>query len=380
MKKIVLIASAALLAGCASDSRLSRDEPAPLAEFSPEFEIQEIWSGTAGSGAGGHVLQFTPLLRGETLYTADRNGRVYALSSRTGDTVWEVDLNTPLTSGVGGGEGLVIVASRRGELLALDPASGSKLWASPVVSEVLSPVAQSGNLVVAQSLDGKIHALSATDGKRLWVHGRSEPTLTLRGTSQPVLIGEYVFTGFASGKIAALHVRDGRVLWEMTVSAPRGRNEIERLVDIDAPVLISGDTLYAASYQGKLVAVDLKTGKTNWSRDVSTYTGVVADRRHIYVSDERGHVLAFDPRTGASVWKQDKLSGRRLSRPAPLGDHIVVADYEGFLHWLSAEDGHFVARHRAGSDPIAVAPVSEGKVVYIADQEGRLAALRAAGR
>jgi outer membrane protein assembly factor BamB len=96
------------------------------------------------------------------------------------------------------------------------------------------------------------------------------------------------------------------------------------------------------------------------------------------VADERGHVLAYDPRTGASVWKQDKLHARSLSRPAVVKGHVVVADHEGFLHWLSADDGHFVSRYRLGEDPIEAAPRGDGDVVYVADQEGRLAALRLA--
>jgi outer membrane protein assembly factor BamB len=225
-------------------------------------------------------------------------------------------------------------------------------------------------------MDGKIYGLSAKDGKRLWIYTRTEPTLSLRGTSTPVIIGDFIFTGFASGKMVALRLNDGRLLWEMNVASARGRNEIERLVDIDAAVVILGETLFAASYQGKIIAVDLKTGKTNWSRDMSTYTGVAADRRNVYVSDAQGQVIALDQQNGATIWKQDKLRARGLSRPSVVGGQVSVADQEGYVHWLSAEDGHFVARYRVSSSPIQAPAVVAGENLYVATQSGQLAALR----
>jgi outer membrane protein assembly factor BamB len=376
VKQLILLIVVSLLAACAGESRLQREEPAPLVDFSPERKVKELWTVSAGVGAGKHVLQFAPLLLDNAIYTADREGRVFCISADRGTIAWDVSLGTALTVGAGGGEGRIVVASKAGEVIALDQADGKVLWKSPISGEILAPASVRGGVVVAQTMDGKLYGLSAADGKKLWTYSRSEPTLSLRGTSSPVVIGDYIFTGFASGKLVALRLGDGRLLWEMTVAAPRGRNEIERLVDVDAAVLIVGETLFTASYQGKIVAVDLKSGKTIWSRDTSTYTGVAADRRNVYVSDEHGHVVALDQQNGASVWKQDKLRARVLSRPTVVDGHVAVSDYEGYVHWLSADDGHFVARYRVASDPIQAPPAVAGEILYVANQGGLLAALQ----
>ena len=162
---------------------------------------------------------------------------------------------------------------------------------------------------------------------------------------------------------------------EFTVSQPRGRNEVERMVDVDAPLLIVRDTLYAASYQGKIVAVDMRaSGRLLWTRDASTFSGMDAGRGNIYLSDEKGHVLALDQATGASVWKQDKLRGRGLSAPAYINGYVVVGDYQGYLHWLSAEDGRFVARYRVGSDAVTARAIPGAQALYVLNQGGSLAA------
>lgn len=379
MSRFVLVAACALLLGaCASGSRIAREQPSPLPEFAIERQVRTLWSADAGKSVGEHVLRLTPAYAEEKLFTADRAGLVSAFRASDGEVVWRTDLDAPITTPVGVGEGLAVVASKKGEVFALGAKDGKRLWASAVSSEVLAAPAVAAGVVVVQSIDGKLFGLQASDGKRLWVYSRSEPALSLRGTSRPVVGGEYVFAGFASGRVAGLRVSDGRLVWEHVVTEPRGRNEVERLVDVDAPVLLAGDTLYAAAYQGKVVAVDLRSGRISWSRDVSTYVGMSADSRNLYIADESGRVTAFDRASGASVWKQDALRGRRLGAPARVGSYVAVGDYEGYLHWLSVDDGHFVSRERAGSGPLLAGAAASEDVLYVLTHGGELTALQVA--
>ena len=231
-------------------------------------------------------------------------------------------------------------------------------------------------MVVVQSMDGKLAGLSVRDGKRSWVYERLEPALSLYGTASPIAARDIVITGFASGKIAAVQIKDGKSLWEMAVTQPRGRNEVERLVDVDASPVIVGNMLFAASYQGKIIAVDMLTGRILWSRDVSTYTGMDADSRNIYLTDADGEVIAYDQHTGASVWKQEHLRARQLTAPRYMDGMVAVGDFEGYVHWLSSDDGHFVARYRVNHDPIRSQALTGHDMFYVCSQSGRLVALR----
>ena len=76
-------------------------------------------------------------------------------------------------------------------------------------------------MVVVQTVDGKLTGLSVADGKRLWVYERSEPALSLIGTAAPIVVDDFVLSGFASGKIVALNIKDGRALWGSSQSATR---------------------------------------------------------------------------------------------------------------------------------------------------------------
>jgi len=371
-----LFACVLLAGGCASESRIEREQPAPLADFTPQARVQQLWSAELGPLGGKRDVTLAPVVDGDTLYCADTFGGVSALSAADGRLLWRTKFEAAVTAATGVGEGLVLVGTKNGEIIALDKASGERRWSAVAPSEVLAPPVAQAGVVVVQTVDGKLTGLSAKDGAKLWGYERSEPALSLRGTSTPIVVGDTVLTGFASGKVVALSLREGRLLWELAVAQPHGRNEIERLVDVDVPLLVTRDALFAASYQGKLVAIDAQTGRVNWSRDISTYSGMDADRSAVYATDERGQVLALDQKTGASLWRQEKLRARALSAPAYFDDAVVVGDFEGYVHWLARDDGRFIARYRLNGTPIRARAVAGVDALYVVDQDGKIAALR----
>jgi len=364
------------LGGCSWFGGTDVEPPAVLVNFEPSVSIKEIWSVNIGTGPDRQFLRLGPARHGDTIYTVDVKGRVRALAQQDGKERWRTDLGLQITGGAGFGDDLVLVASRKGVVVALDKDKGRELWRAQVASEVLAPPAADAGVVVVQSVDGKLTGLESATGKRLWIVDRSEPALSLRGTATPVILSDAVLTGFGSGKIVAVNLKNGRLLWETPVAQPQGRSEIERLIDVDIPVLVSDRTLLAAAYQGKIVAVNLESGRLLWSRDISTYSALAADSSNVYVSDARGNVYALDLQSGSTVWKQDKLALRRLSAPTVTGNAVAVADFEGYVHWLAREDGRFLARERAARAAVLTAPIADGSTLYVNTQNGYLAALR----
>ena len=377
MKRILLAVLLIGLGGCSWFGSSSNVEPpAELVDFSPALKVQEVWSRDIGKGPGERYLKLTPAEQGNTLYVSDRRGRVQALDADNGDERWRTDLDLEVSAGLGLGDDLVVIATLKGQVVALDRKSGKERWRAHVTSEVLAPPAIGDGVVVVQSVDGRVTGFAADTGKRLWLVERNEPALSLRGTSTPVVVADAVLAGFASGKLAALNLRDGRLLWEIPVSEPHGRTEIERLIDVETPVLVTAQALIAAAYQGRIVAVSLENGRLLWSREISTYSALSADADNVYVSDARGVVYALDLRSGATVWKQDKLHGRHLSAPMVTGQAVAVGDFEGYIHWLARDDGRFLARTRIASAAVLAPPLANGTTLYVEAQNGELAAFR----
>lgn len=351
-------------------------EPAELTDINPQVALEELWSTRIGSGNGEKYTQLAPVASGDNLFAADVRGRVVAVNRHNGDDLWEVDVEANLTGGVGAGYGLVLVGSEEGEVIALSAADGSQRWRSTVSSEVLAAPQVNGQVVLVQSTDDNLHALDPETGERRWTYDNTVPVLTLRGTSRPLLGDNLVVAGFANGKLVGLNAANGQLVWEYRVGIPTGDSELERIVDIDGELAAAGDTVYAASYQGRVSAVDAQTGVSRWDRDTSSHRGVGVDEEQVYLVDADGQLHALNRYSSQPVWQQDGLKHRGLTTPVVIGSSVVVGDFEGYLHLLAVGSGDFVGRVQLDSSGIRSRPLVLGDTLYVMSNGGRLAALR----
>ena len=288
-------------------------------------------------------------MAGDTIYLANAGGDIGAMNVVSGKVLWQKalyhsDTKERIAAGPGYGEGIIVLANNKAEVFALKDGSGEELWRQKVSSEVLTKPVINGNKVFVQTVDGKVFALAKDSGKKLWVEGREIPALTLRGNSHPLVVKDKLLVGFSTGELVAYNIETGKVIWESAIAVPKGRTDLERIVDIDGLFSANDDTIYVVSYQGKIASVALEDGRLIWSRDMSSYTGVTTDDHQIYVTDEKGYIWALDKNSGATLWRQEKLADRYLTAPTILDNTIVVADVGGYVFWLSKEDGDILAQ------------------------------------
>ncbi|MCI0400247.1 MAG: outer membrane protein assembly factor BamB [Gammaproteobacteria bacterium] len=350
------------------------DPPTPLEEFDATLQVVTLWTKQAGKGEGERYLRLTPAATPERIYTADPRGEVSAFDTSNGQLLWQVDTDEQISGGPGISEGLVLVGTSEGQVLAVAEEEKKVQWETHVSSEVLAPPLIADNVALIRTVDGKIFALNARSGEQLWVYERTVPALTLRGTGGPVVAGDMVICGFASGRLVALELSAGKPIWETPVAIPSGRSELERMVDIDTTPYVVDGTVYVATIHGRIAAIDQASGRMIWNRDMSSYAGVDVDERNVYVTDDQSHIWALDRSTGTSRWKQEKLHARAATAPASIGDFIVVGDLEGYLHWMHKDDGRFVARVRAADDGIIAPPIVINNVLYAYTTGGMLGA------
>jgi outer membrane protein assembly factor BamB len=362
------------LAACNRDSK-KVDPPAELVKFKPTLEIQQAWSTGTGGGDEDLRLALVPAVQEGRVFTAGVDGEVQALLLANGKRVWITGTKLPLSAGPGAGFGLVAAGSSEGEVVVLDASNGALRWKARVGAEVMAPPAIGEGRVIVHTVDGRVHALRSTDGKVAWNYEQPSPRLTLRGSSPPVIAGENVYVGFDNGKVVALGLANGDVLWETTVSPGRGRSELERLVDVDAAVRVSGNDLFVAGFQGRVAMIAMENGQGAWSRDLSSHRGLALDDEALYVTLSDGTMVSLLRRDGAERWRTAALQRRGVSAPAVLGDAVVVADFEGYLHWMDRATGRFVAREKAGGR-VTNGPVVADGLLLVQPDDGGVRAFR----
>ena len=337
------LALALALAACGVTEK-DYSHATPLMPIKADVVVKPVWVAPTGAVPRDAHAQLPPLVVDGQLYLANAGGDVGRLDVHTGALAWVVTLDDRLTGGPGVGGGLVLVGTRKAQLVALDAASGKERWRGLLSSEMLAVPQVAGDRIIAQCIDGQIIAFNGKDGKQLWSYSHPPPALTLRGTSSPQVVGDRIIAGFGDGVLVALSLKTGEVQWESTIAIPRGRNDLERLVDIDGLFRADDGAIYVASFQGRIAAVSSGDGSILWTRDMSSYEGLALGESQVFVTDADGQVWALDRRTGATLWRQDKLKGREVSAPAVVDGEVAVADYQGYVHWLSPDDGHFTAR------------------------------------
>jgi outer membrane protein assembly factor BamB len=381
-----LLLLAAVLGGCSAVSKTTDTvsgwfgsgkskaaQPAPLPPIKEGLQLAKVWSASAGD-AGRFV--FTPTADGEAVFVASAAGKVARLNVQNGNEVWRADSGKTLAAGAGAGAGLVLVGGRKGELIALDAATGTKRWEVVLSSEVTGMPMLERDVVIVRTGDGRVAGLSPADGNRKWLYVRQLPALSLQGTEGLAARDGMVYVGFSGGRLAALSADKGVQLWESTVSLPRGATELERVTDVVGNPVLDDKQVCAVSYQGRVACFERSKGTLIWARDISSSVGLGMDEQQVYVTDAKDAVTAFDKESGRAAWRQDKLANRRLTAPLALGRYVAVADFEGYVHLLSREDGSFAGRAKAEGGEVRAMPVDIGPGFAVQTAKGTVTAFR----
>ena len=379
-RTLVALAVLVGLSGCETIGEWFDDEdydptaPVELTDINETVVLDKRWSRSVGNGQGEGLYRLNPLLADGVIYVVSEEGELAAFDADSGKLRWESELEIPISGGVGKYRDSLLLGGADGLVMRLSAEDGSEIWRRPVTGEVLAAPQSNGEVVVAQAYDGKLMAFDYETGEKLWTFSNDVPVLTLRGTSTPIIYNDFVIAGFADGKVIAVSLDSGSVVWEARVAIAQGRSEIERIVDIDGTMAVQGAELYVASYQGRIVALEMRAGRKLWQRNVSSVSGVSVGFGNVYVADEDGTVSAF-LRNGQSIrWQNIELGYRELSRPTPIGSYVAVVDFEGYLHLLSQVDGVIVGRDRPDSDGARADMIAKGNILYVYGNSGELIA------
>ncbi len=378
--RTALVMSFALNAGCStitgwfSDDDFDPREPVELQKIDEQVKLKSRWSRGVGDGQGDGLYKINPILVNDSIYVASSEGKLASADAGAGRGRWKSELDLALSGGVGHHRDSIFVGASEGLVMRLSADSGKEIWRAVVSGEVLSAPQGDGRYVVAQTYDGKLMGVDYETGETRWTYTSDGPVLTLRGTGTPMILGDNAIAGFADGKVVAVNLRSGNVAWESRVAIPQGRSEIERIVDIDGSMAVQGNELYVASYQGRLVAIDTRSGRRLWQRNVSSVSGVGAGFGNVYVADDDGTISAF-LRNGQGVrWQNIDLGFRESSRPTPVNSYVATVDFEGYLHLLSQVDGEIVGRTKVDSKGARADMIARGNRLFVYTNDGALKA------
>lgn len=372
--KYICIGAVVLLSGCSMfSSKKEINPPAPLVEFKATKNVHTLWKVSVPKSEN---YQFSPALAADSVYAAGADGTIVRINVKSGQTDWRINAKMKLTAGVGSDGATVAVVGEKGVVLAYDN-TGKLLWKAQASSEVLSAPAVGSGLVIVRSLDNRIAAFDALTGVRRWMAERTTPTLTLRSAPGIAIVESTAFVALPGGRLSALTLTNGGPIWEVQVGDPRGTTEMERVADVSGLPAVAGNDVCVVTYQSRIGCFDTGAGTVRWVKAFSSSVGLGIDARYVFAVNEGSTVTEFARATGAALWSNDKLSYRQLSAPASVGSTVALGDYQGYIHFLSQEDGSLVGRVPTDGSAITANPVVAGSSVIFQTQAGTVVALAA---
>ena len=369
---VVVFINISLYLGLVSCGGVDNSEPpatlVDFAESSVLTVLDEIEIGETSS----QYYRIDPLDLNKSITFSDQKGLITSFNKETFKIRWKKDLKLQFPSALGGDQSIFVIGTRSGELIALNPVDGEILWRVVVSSEILAKPVISQGTVIIKTVDGQISALKSKTGQQLWTYKRDVPALSVRGNSIPEVIDDKIITGLDNGKLVILDLASGVLVWEKTIAVSRGRSEVDRLVDLDADLLVQDSVIFIGGFQGKVVALDLQTGDFLWTRKMSVVNNMTIENQKLYITDARSHIWCLDASTGATVWKQRVFTARKLTSPVVSGPNILLADYQGYLHVIDKSDGHLVSRLQVDESGVDIKPIIIGDKIYLQSKRSKI--------
>ncbi|HUQ03619.1 MAG TPA: PQQ-binding-like beta-propeller repeat protein [Kofleriaceae bacterium] len=357
--------------------------------------LRQVWATPIGSNVvlGSPVVASGTVVVSATDLGSGDQGGIVALDLATGAERWRYTTpyqvrNAPAVSG-----DTVVVALGNGEVHAVglsdgvrrwvhDAADGlptyeSSLWAAPTIAD--------GAVFVA--VQGRMSAIDLATGAQRWANELT-PVYPWLGTLAAVTVSD----GLA---VANYSRDDGMTAWSVTTGAKVWEIKTGKSLAVNAtPVVVDGDLYFANSF-GTITSVDVANSTQIWSNGFTpggfdwgysiTAAPAVADGR-IFFPTQWKDLVAIDAASGAELWRATTARGPLnfahyrsaepgfAASPVVTGDIVWVPRPDGKLAALGAADGRELWVSDLGA-PIVSAPAPAGDYLVVATFDGTVRAM-----
>jgi outer membrane protein assembly factor BamB len=362
-------------------------------------ELAQKWKVTVGGGDA------SPALVGDKLYVFTRQGDdevIRCLDAETGKEIWQDKyVAQPATQPAGGphagprssptvADGKVVTLGVRGTLSCFDAATGKLHWrkddfhAWPRFFTASSPIVVDG-LCIAQlggQKNGALVAYDLSNGNEKWKWAGDSP-----GYASPVVTsidGTKLIVALTNSKVIAVNAATGKLEWEAPFPAQ------QMAYNASTPVVVDSVLIYGGSRRGERAVRFEKQGggvtaKELWSNPENSvqFNSPVLKNGVLYGLTQGNQFFAIDVKTGKTEWTAPaapQATGERGGRGGRGSGYGSIVDADTVLLALtpsstliafepSAGQYKEVARIKIAPTPTYACPVISGNRIFIKDQD-----------
>ena len=251
-----------------------------------------------------------PLVVGDTLYLASRDGAMRALHWPRGELAWERLEDDVVGAAQYGAE--LVVAMDDG--VAQWSAAGEERWRLSLGARPATAPTLHDGLAIVPTRDGWLHAIRSNTGVsafKVEVGAIATP---------PAAAGGLLLIPVREGEVHAFDLAKREVVWSYDLEGEQWSTPV-----------VWQQYVYVVSWGQRLHCLALRSGDDVWTRPlpapVTAAPAVAAGT--LYVVTEGGDLIVLDARSGR-VLLLDKVANAAIQASAlPLGDRVIVAALDG---------------------------------------------------
>ena len=345
--------------------------------------LNEAWSVDIGAGSDDEErLSSSPVVVGGRIFAMDARATVSAYDTATGGLLWETEL-TPddeddghINGGLAFERGRLYATTGFAEVIALDAGSGAVVWREHVGAPMRAAPTVRGGRVFAQTVDNRLFAINAETGEGLWTHSGISETASVLGSASPAVDAGVVVVAYSSGELVALKAENGRVLWQDSLLTVRRTDAVSTLADIRGRPVIDRGRVIAMSHAGLTAAIDLRTGRRLWDREIGGLENPWVAGDYVFLLTNDNEIACISRNDGRIFWvralprfedPEDLEDPIIWTGPILASDRLIIAGSNGEALAVSPYDGRILGSVEM-PDGVSVPPVvADGSVYFLAD-------------
>jgi eukaryotic-like serine/threonine-protein kinase len=289
----------------------------------------------------------------------------YPLAGQTIPDAWDVFISSPAVA-----NGKVFFGSGDGNVYALDAISGTLLWKFPTRDVVHASPAVANNTVYIGSWDGSFYAIDADTGLQRWAFKAGDDPGNHNQVgfqSSAAVVGGTVYVGCRDAHVYALDAATGRKKWDY----PTSKSWVS-----GTPAVADGVVYVGTSDSSRFLALDARSGRLRFSFDAKAYvfSSAALAGGLAYFGSHNGKLYAIDAKTGRPAWE--------FQTEASAADRMKILRPDGGLNreafqpvFGDFEDMYLDFYRFISVGAILASPVVDQGIVYFGSTDGNLYAV-----
>lgn len=303
-------------------------------------------------------IRGTPALHQGSLFIGCYDNNLYALNAADGQFQWKYPADGGIVSRPTIVDGTVYFGSEDRYLHAVTTRTGKVVWTYPTEGRIYSSPRIADGHIFFGSEDGYLHAVNVSSGRSIWKFSTESPIY-----STPLVANELIYFGSEAGTFHALDFR-GVMKWRFQAKRAITSSASER-----------GQTIYAASLDGMLYALDAKSGWAVWKFRLgkgSVSSPAVLDD-FIFLGAADGFIYCVDASTAKEVWRF-KTDNQVSGSPTVYKDSVYCGSADGIMYCLEYRTGRLRWKFET-QGAITGSPVVFDDIVYFGSTDHHVYAL-----